>query len=108
MTDLSYLESLAKEDRELVTNLVALFENQAPEFCTELGTLLRQQAAEETKKSAHTFKGVCLNLGLNDLAQLCKSLEDAALSRQFEESFTLLARLESETNKTLSAMRRLT
>jgi HPt (histidine-containing phosphotransfer) domain-containing protein len=108
MTDLSYLESLAEEDQNLVSGLVDLFAAQAPEFCDEIKALLEQRRAEEAKRTAHTFKGVCLNLGLNELAELCKRLEDTALAGQFEDSLTLLQRLKRQLQETVPAMRTLT
>ena len=101
MADLSRLQDLAADDASLVTLLLEMFSDQSVEFVEELKAALSARNPQDSKTIAHTFKGVCLNLGLDDIAKLCKEIEDTALSQNFDTAQTTFANLQEEVEQTL-------
>ncbi len=93
---LERLKKFADEDPILAGSLVDLFLEQAPEFLEQIETAIEQKDGKETKKAVHTFKGVCLNLGFDNLGSLCQQMEAPALSQDFEKVSNILKKLEND------------
>ena len=93
---LTTLKALAAEDAELAAGLVELFLAQAPEFMLDMTR--RQQARDFAglKVTAHTFKGVALNLGFVQLGQALKALELAAVAADSQQIAVLLHQIKQE------------
>lgn len=52
--------------------------------------------AEELRRTAHSFKGSCCNVGAVALGALCEQLEDLALQGNLTEAPALIERIERE------------
>ncbi|MDD9912714.1 MAG: Hpt domain-containing protein [Alphaproteobacteria bacterium] len=104
--DFSRLEILAQDDKDLVTTLVGIFMEQGPEFITEIERLLGEKDGEALKKEAHSLKGVCLNLGLDDLAAICKEVEGYALAEDFSSVKTGITQLKNDMPVVLEALKK--
>ena len=90
------LQEIAADDADLAITLIAMFTDQAPLSLQEIESALTAQDGNKVKTDAHTLKGVCLNMGLDDLGDTCKSLEEAGISSNFDQAQTLFAQLKEE------------
>jgi HPt (histidine-containing phosphotransfer) domain-containing protein len=52
--------------------------------------------ADCVRRQAHSLKGACINLGANDLAELCGRLEDVGRAGDCAAARTLLVALHEE------------
>lgn len=89
------LNQLGAEDPTLKEMLINMFLEQAPELMANIKTQANNQQPVDTKNAAHTFKGVCFNLGFEPAGMLCKDIEEAALAEDFAQVASLHATLES-------------
>ena len=87
------LNQLGAEDPTLKENLINMFLEQTPELMSNIASHANAQEPVETKNAAHTFKGVCFNLGFDASGQLSKKIEEAALAQDFEQVNLLYAEL---------------
>jgi len=78
--DLELLKGLQQEDPEFSTNMTIYFLEQVPDYMSDLHT--HQEDMEQLRKAAHSFKGVCLNLGFQTLGDAIKELEYAAKNQE--------------------------
>lgn len=75
MTNLTFLDTIANDDQDLALALSTMFIEQNQEFIETINTAIADKNDSLGKKTAHTFKGVCLNLGFEQTGALCKTLE---------------------------------
>lgn len=75
MTDITFLHTIAEDDQDLALALSTMFIEQNQDFITKIKNAISQKDDDLGKSIAHTFKGVCLNLGFEQTGALCKSLE---------------------------------
>lgn len=98
----SYLESIAGNDRETITELVNIFRDQVSEFRSELRILLEGKDYLSLGLLAHKAKSSIAIMGMEDLAALLKNFElEAKESRNPEKYATYISRFESDTGKAL-------
>jgi len=62
----------------------------------KLSELLNTTDADQIRRTAHSFKGSCSNLGALRLASLCSSLERKALNQDFENLPVDFAEIKEE------------
>ena len=55
-----------------------------------------QTDADRVRRQAHGLKGACINLGANDLAELCGRIEDLGRAGDCATARTLVAALHTE------------
>ncbi|MBB5519119.1 hybrid sensor histidine kinase/response regulator [Amphiplicatus metriothermophilus] len=87
------LEELARMQAasgDLVARAVALFETHAPPAFARLARAVRSADRAEIKKAAHALKSMCLNVGAQKLATLCREIEAAAHEGGDGETFAAL------------------
>ena len=99
MTMFAQLQAIGADSPELCTKLKGMFLDQAPEHLTNIGQAIEQQEADTAKKVTHTFKGVCLNLGADDMGKTCKAIEEAWLANDFAQAKTLHDTLQTQFNE---------
>lgn len=95
----SYLDtliSIGSEDSMIMISLIDMFKEQAPVLMNELRTTIDRGEAMKSKNTAHTLKGVCINLGLEPIATVCKSIEKSVLDNDFNNANLLLDELEQK------------
>lgn len=67
---------------------------------------MENQDAELAFRSAHTLKGVCLNLGFTKLFEVSSALTEALRDREFKENCAeLFSAVEREYNRTVEAIK---
>ena len=91
----SRLQELADDDPALATMLIDMLLAQTPDFFVEMEGAVATQDPAVARSSAHTMKGVCLNLGLDELAALCKQMEEPGLSGDFTTYQRLLGEIKN-------------
>ena len=89
------LNQLGAEDPSLKDTLINMFLEQSPDLMANIESTAGSEEAIDTKNAAHTFKGVCLNLGFETAGNICKQIEDAALSNDFEQVKLQIAELKN-------------
>jgi len=62
----------------------------------KFGELLNDSEADQIRRTAHSFKGSCSNLGALRLASLCSNLERKALNQDLETLPADLAEIQEE------------
>jgi len=61
-----------------------------------LHQLLEQDDSDQLAKTAHSFKGSCINMGATNLSELCAQLERAGKAADLSAAAGLLDRVETE------------
>ncbi|MCS6989260.1 MAG: PAS domain S-box protein [Chloroherpetonaceae bacterium] len=64
--------------RDLVSEVIELFLQHAPEQLDKLAKSISQNDFKQIQMTAHRLKGASLNVGAKRLAELCQRLEEAA------------------------------
>ena len=96
--------SLGIDEPEILQDLVNTYLESSGELITQM-----QQAAEHKDliamgRAAHTLKSSSANLGAQDLAQHCKSLEELARNQQIDEAIKTSQLITGDYQLTQSAM----
>lgn len=79
-TDLTYLKNMSAGNKELVLEMIRIFEQQVGEFVTEMYQLLENKEYEDLGRLAHKAKSSISIMGLNELAVDLKTFENLAKS----------------------------
>lgn len=103
-TQLTFLHTLYEEDKNLVASLIEQFRKQSSEFILDMRTNLKQDDYANLKITAHTFKGMCLNLGFQTVGNLLKELELCAHTEHGSHSSDKLEHIQIEINQLLMAL----
>lgn len=91
----------------------ALIKKFAVKFLTDgsfqdLKTSLEAGEAEQAFRAAHTLKGICLNLGFDNLYKPSEELTELLRGREIvPESQEKFAEVEAQYNRTVTAIQRL-
>ena len=76
------LETLAQAvGQEMIAEVIALFRQTEQASCQELQQQLASGEWENVGRSAHKLKGLCRQIGANDVGALCEQLEKAGKSQ---------------------------
>jgi HPt (histidine-containing phosphotransfer) domain-containing protein len=87
-------------ERQLHARLLTGFVESAPDLLAEVAEALRAEAALEVEAAAHELGGAAASLGAGPLAGLCRSLEDAARTKQLLTPAPVIAALQRELERT--------
>ena len=68
---------------------------------------LAEQDAETAFRAAHTLKGVCLNLGFDNLFTVSSDLTEKLRAKELEESEELFRKVKEQYAITIAALREL-
>jgi CheY-like chemotaxis protein/HPt (histidine-containing phosphotransfer) domain-containing protein len=81
---------------EFLTEVVDVFQADAPGLITSLRTSLQRQDTEELRRAAHTLKSNGSTLGAVAFAKLCRTVELQAKDGQLGQVSQLVDRIEQE------------
>jgi histidine phosphotransfer protein HptB len=100
--DQAALNSLKEVMEDDFVFLVETFLADSSERISKLGSIIESGDADAIRRSAHSFKGSCGNLGAMQLAKLCEQLEHKGLKGELigvssdltniEEAFLIVER----------------
>ena len=71
----------------------------------DLKTSLEAGEAEQAFRAAHTLKGICLNLGLDGLYEVCAYLTERLRGREFNGYEEAYEKVQQEYQNTVDAIR---
>jgi HPt (histidine-containing phosphotransfer) domain-containing protein len=92
-------------NKELILEMISIFSTQVKDFGSEMDELLSEKKYEQLGKLAHKAKSSVSIMGLNDLAQRLKDLENSAAQQKNIDSYAPI--IDSFKNKTLEAVKEL-
>jgi HPt (histidine-containing phosphotransfer) domain-containing protein len=87
------LRELMGEDFD---SLIDTFQADSQVQIDAITEAVSQTDADRVRRQAHGLKGACINLGANDLAQLCGRIEDLGRSGDCAAAQMLIAALHEE------------
>jgi HPt (histidine-containing phosphotransfer) domain-containing protein len=88
--DLSYLREMSGGNKDLILEMITIFKSQAIEFGKEMDQLLESKQYELLGKLAHKAKSSVSIMGLEELAQQLKHLENSTHEGKHTEDYALI------------------
>jgi HPt (histidine-containing phosphotransfer) domain-containing protein len=76
--------------------LIDAFQSDSEAQIAAIDVAAANGAAEHVRRQAHGLKGACINLGANDLAELCGRIEEAGRAADCKAALGLVAPLRLE------------
>ncbi len=76
--------------------LIETYINDSRERISALEDAIEAGDAEECRKTAHSFKGSCINIGAPRLGSICFLAEQAAREARVEDCAAYLSQIEEE------------
>jgi len=76
--DLQQLQDLCDNEHELIRGVLCLFRTSTRSKLVGLEFIIKDDDRQKLKELAHDLKGLCANVGANELARLSRQLEQAA------------------------------
>jgi HPt (histidine-containing phosphotransfer) domain-containing protein len=104
--DLSYLREMSGGNKDLVLEMISIFNSQVVEFAQSMDQLLTSRQFESLGKLAHKAKSSVSIMGLEELALQLKKLENSA--REGKDIDTYAAIVAAFKQETAEAVRELT
>lgn len=98
------LEVMSGNDKEFLKNILKMYVEQSGEIVTKIKKLHGTGALNEMGAEAHKLKGSSLNLGIKQLAELCRILETAAKENIFSATELPVSQLDEVLRKSLEAV----
>ena len=99
--DFSVIDGLKEiGDQEFLEELINIFLTQSEDIMADIISSSEQQNAQGVNKAAHKLKGSCLNLGANQMSELCQIIESSSQQgdlSNIETNVNELKRLHKET-----------
>jgi two-component system sensor histidine kinase/response regulator len=92
-------------DKDLLHEVVEIFIDQAPKHLDTLRCALTQGDAEGVEKTAHNMKGELGYLGISELSQQARELEELGRKPDLEQASRIFVAFEIEISKVVLAMR---
>ncbi|MCK7547077.1 Hpt domain-containing protein [Marinobacter koreensis] len=101
MTDKSHLDEEALAELQDVMEdefevLIQTYVSDSRERIAALKRALEHQDADAFAKTAHSFKGSCINIGAPRLGELCLEAEQAGKSEDLTGADAIIQRIEEE------------
>ncbi len=92
-------------DETLLTEVIDIFVDQTPQHMETLRRALAQGDAESVKKTAHGLKGELGYLGVTEVTQKARELEELGRKHDLEKASQVLDSLEPQISAIVAAMR---
>jgi HPt (histidine-containing phosphotransfer) domain-containing protein len=92
-------------DETLLHEVIAIFVDQAPTHMETLRHSLAQGDAESLEKTAHSMKGELGYLGISEVTQMARELEELGRRHNLEQAAHVLVSFEREISAIVAAMR---
>lgn len=94
--DLSYLEEITGGDNEIMIEMISLLIDETPKYIDNIKTAQDTNNWSQLRSEAHKIKPMFLYVGLSELNEICKELEENAKNESnLEENPDLISRLET-------------
>jgi HPt (histidine-containing phosphotransfer) domain-containing protein len=91
-------------DQEFLADLIDTFLEDAPGLLSTIQSALASGEAEELRRAAHSLKSNSANFGAQQLAAMCRDLEEAARRSELEEAPGRVAQILVEYQKVSQAL----
>lgn len=91
---LKTLKELGQGNGTTLNTLIGLYREQAPNMIAHIKLSASEKESLQLKKAAHKFKGVCMNLGLTPLGDICADIETASIQKNYVRVNALCTQLE--------------
>lgn len=102
-----YDEVLKRLGNESFVKKVSLKFIQDSNF-NDLKSALKSKDAETAFRAVHTLKGICLNLGFNDLQKASSNLTESLRGREFKDDCNeLFEKVEKEYQKVIDYLKKI-
>jgi HPt (histidine-containing phosphotransfer) domain-containing protein len=92
-------------DEKLLHEVIEIFVDQAPRHMETLRSALAQGDAESVQKTAHSMKGELGYLGISEVTQKARELEELGRRHNLEQAAQVFASFEREISAIVVAMR---
>ncbi len=103
--DLSYLKEMSGGDKDLIFEMIDIFKEQVDEFTRDMERYLSDKDFISLGKLAHKAKSSISIMGLHDLSNDLKTLENLAREGQKTEEYpALIEKFKKETNKAVKEL----
>jgi HPt (histidine-containing phosphotransfer) domain-containing protein len=102
--DMTELLARVDNDRELLVELLTLFQEDFPRLRDELHAAVDAGNQNQAEKAAHTLKGMLANLSIKHADQLAASVEIAARAGDAQEIQKAMAGFDREETGLLAAV----
>ncbi len=111
MTDTPHLDQEALSELQDVMEdefdiLINTYIKDSSDRIKHLRSALDQEDADRFAKSAHSFKGSCINIGAPRLGELCSDAEKAGRDSRLGEAAAMVDAIESEFRRVEKTLRR--
>ena len=93
-------------DEELLHEVIGIFVDQAPRYLEILRSALTQGDAGMVEKTAHSMKGELGYLGISEVTQKARVLEELGRKHDLEQAARVFVSFEREISGIVSAMKR--
>jgi HPt (histidine-containing phosphotransfer) domain-containing protein len=106
LIDLSYLNEISDGSNELINDLVYLFFKQIPEYQIALNDFYFKKDWDNLSRIAHKAKSAILMVGMKDLANELKKLEENAKEgRNINEYQEIIAKFVRESDTAVKELK---
>jgi HPt (histidine-containing phosphotransfer) domain-containing protein len=107
--DLSYLREMSGGNKELVLEMISIFNSQVIEFGQTMDQLLASGQFESLGKLAHKAKSSVSILGMEHLAQQLKNLENSTREGKDRDTYAaIVAEFKQETTEAVRELKLVT
>jgi HPt (histidine-containing phosphotransfer) domain-containing protein len=97
LIDLSYLNSIADGNQDIIKELIDIFIDQLPEFTIGFHDCFKAADWARLAALAHKAKSSVMSMGMNDLGNVdLKNLELLAKNRRIKDLHQIISRTEKE------------
>lgn len=83
----AYLEEMAQGDQTVIQEMTLLFKSQVPELIEKLKHALEENDYDKLRETAHRAKSSVAIMGLNELSEQMKTLEEDAEQHTNAETY---------------------
>jgi two-component system, sensor histidine kinase and response regulator len=94
------------EDEKLLREVIQIFIDEAPKHLDTLRSALGQGDAEALEKITHSMKGELAYLGISEVSQKARELEELGPKHDLEQASKIFPFFEAEVSAIVAAMRR--
>ncbi|GGE58413.1 hypothetical protein GCM10011533_08700 [Streptosporangium jomthongense] len=84
--------------------LIQTYLNDSRERIDNLKAAIREADADAFARTAHSFKGSCINIGAPRLGELCRDAEKAGLENRLNDAAPALEAIETEFQRVTRAL----
>ena len=87
ITNLSYLNEISGGDKNLILEMILIFNTEVPEYLNRMNQLLADKNFESLGKLAHKAKASASIMGMKDVADELKCLEKLTAEKKEQDKY---------------------